>query len=222
MNNVGAGPTSRWGFHIVTSFMGIVTLIAIAFFAGFLVFASIIPREEEEFRRDADGIVALTGGASRISDAVELLAAGHGKRLLISGVNPSTKPGELMRITPELEKLFACCVDLGHTALNTTGNAVEIAQWTHEHQFRSIAVVTSAWHMPRALIELERELPGIELIPHAVVSDRMRDEPWWRNAQTARLLLVEYLKYVATLARIQLDLFEQNSGDAGATRNARS
>src|SRR5262249_7847093 len=112
-------------------------------------------------------------------------------------------------------------VDLGHQALNTTGNAVEIAHWTREHQFRSIAVVTSAWHMPRALIELERELPGVELVPHAVVSDRMRDEPWWRNTQTARLLLVEYLKYVAALARIRLDIFEQ-AGDTAGTRSARS
>jgi len=222
MNDIGAGPRSRWGFHIVTSFMGIVTLAAFAFFVGFLVFASMIPRAEEEFSRDADGIVALTGGASRITDAVELLAAGHGKRLLISGVNPSTKPGELIRLTPELEKLFVCCVDLGHQALNTTGNAVEIAQWTREHQFRSIAVVTSAWHMPRALVELERELPGVELIPHAVVTDRMRDEQWWNNAQTARLLLVEYLKYVATLARIRLDILEQGAGDPNGTRSARS
>ena len=30
------------------------------------------------------------------------------------------------------------------------GNAMEIAQCTHENQFRSIIVVTSAWHMPRA------------------------------------------------------------------------
>jgi len=38
----------------------------------------------------ADGIVALTGGASRLADAVELLASGRGRRLLISGVAPTT------------------------------------------------------------------------------------------------------------------------------------
>jgi uncharacterized SAM-binding protein YcdF (DUF218 family) len=213
-----AGSAGRGGFRIVTSFMGIVTLAVILFFAGFFVFASAIPREEAEFRGSADGIVALTGGASRISDAVELLAAGRGRRLLISGVNPSTTPGELIRSTPELEKLFACCVDLGHQALNTTGNAMEIAQWAREHQFRSLIVVTSAWHMPRALVELERELPGVALVPHAVVTDRMREEPWWTNVQTARLLLVEYLKYLATFARVRFDVFEQGAG----FKNARS
>ena len=123
MNEAGSRPVGRGGLRIVTSFMGIVTFVIIVFFGGFVLFVSTIPREEEEFHRSADGIVALTGGASRIADAVELLVAGRGQRLLISGVNPSTTPGELIRLTPELEKLFACCVDLGHQALNTTGNA---------------------------------------------------------------------------------------------------
>ncbi len=223
MNEAGSHPASRGGLRIVTSFMGMVTFAIIVFFGGFVLFVSTIPREEEEFHRSADGIVALTGGASRITDAVELLAAGRGRRLLISGVNPSTTPGELIRLTPELEKLFACCVDLGHQALNTTGNAMEIARWTREHQFHSIVVVTSAWHMPRALVELDRELAGIELIPHAVVSDRMRDEPrWWTNPQTVRFLLVEYVKYLATLARVRLDTSEQGAGPKNAARDARS
>ena len=222
MSEAGSRPSRRRGFRIVTSFMGIVTFVIVVFFGGFVLFASTIPREEEEFHRAADGIVALTGGASRITDAVELLAAGRGKRLLISGVNPSTTLGELVRLNPELEKLFACCVDLGHQALNTTGNAMEIAQWTRENQFRSIIVVTSAWHMPRALVELDRELAGVELIPRAVVSDRMRDEPWWANPQTVRLLLVEYVKYLATFARVRLDMFEQGADTRNAVRDARS
>jgi uncharacterized SAM-binding protein YcdF (DUF218 family) len=219
MNEAESRPAGRRGLRIVTSFMGIVTFVIVVFFGGFVLFASTIPREEEEFHRSADGIVALTGGASRIADAVELLIAGRGQRLLISGVNPSTTPGELIRLTPELEKLFACCVDLGHQALNTTGNAMEIAQWTHEHQFRSIIVVTSAWHMPRALVELERELAGVELIPHAVVSDRLRDEPWWTNPQTVRLLLVEYVKYLATYARIRFDELEQSADMKNTARS---
>ncbi len=117
----------------------------------------------------------------------------------------------MIRLNPELEKLFACCVDLGHQALNTTGNAMEIAQWTREHQFRSIIVVTSVWHMPRALVELDRELAGVEIIPRAVVSDRMRDEPWWTNPQTVRLFLIEYVKYLATYARVRLDALEQGA-----------
>lgn len=185
--------------------LGILTSAVVIFIGGFLLFATGIPRTETPPPHPADGIVALTGGASRITDAMELLAGNQGKRLLISGVNPATKPGELIRLTPEYEKLFACCIDLGHQALNTSGNALEIAQWSRALGFRSLIVVTSGWHMPRALVELRREMPATDLIPYSVVTDRMREEPWWANMQTARLLMLEYLKYLAALARVRVE-----------------
>jgi uncharacterized SAM-binding protein YcdF (DUF218 family) len=194
-----------WLGRVAGSFMGILVSLAVIFLGGFLLFATGIPRSETPPPRPADGIVALTGGASRISDAMELLANNQGKRLLISGVNPATKPSELIRLTPEYEKLFTCCIDLGHQALNTTGNAAEIAQWSRALKFRSLIVVTSAWHMPRALVELRREMPDTELIPYSVVTERMRDAPWWTNMQTARLLMLEYVKYLATLARVRFE-----------------
>ena len=59
-----------------------------------------MPGHEVSLDRNADGIVVLTGGASRISDAIELLAAGRGKRLLISGVHRTTTAAEIARIAP--------------------------------------------------------------------------------------------------------------------------
>jgi uncharacterized SAM-binding protein YcdF (DUF218 family) len=144
------------------------------------------------------------GGAPRIVAAAALLAPGRGKRLLISGVNPATTPGELTRINPDFERLLAF-IDLGHDATNTIGNAVETARWVREQNFRSLIVVTSGWHMPRALIEIENELPDVRLIPYPVVSDRMREDPWWSDASTVRLLLIEYVKYVASFVRVRLD-----------------
>jgi hypothetical protein len=35
----------------------------------------------------------------------------------------------------------------------------------------------------------------------------MRDDSWWVSAQTIRLLLVEYIKYVAALAHLRTDAF---------------
>jgi len=195
--------SSNWIGRIANLFLGILISLPVVFLAGFLVFATGIPRSETPPPRPADGIVALTGGASRISDAMDLLARNLGKRLLISGVNPATKPSELIRLTPEYEKLFTCCIDLGHQAMNTTGNATEIAQWARALGFRSLIVVTSAWHMPRALVELRREMPETELTPFAVVTDRMREAPWWESQQTARLLMLEYVKYLAAVARIR-------------------
>src|SRR5438045_341923 len=50
----------------------------LAFVAGFFWFVSQVPGEEITLDRRADGIVVLTGGAARIGDAIELLAAGRG------------------------------------------------------------------------------------------------------------------------------------------------
>ena len=188
-----------------TLLAGVLVLALVLLMVGFFAFADSIPRAETKLDRSADGIVVLTGAASRIEDAVELLAAGRGQRLLISGVHPQTTQDELKRRSPEVARLFACCVDLDREAVNTIGNAVATAQWVKKWKFRSLILVTSAWHMPRALIELSREMPDVTLIPYSVVSAGLREEPWWSNPQTVRILFVEYVKYVAAVVRQGLD-----------------
>ena len=151
---------------------------------GFFAFLWLLPTEEVELDRNADGIVVLTGGTSRVTDALELLAAGRGKRLLITGVNPGTTTADIARQTAGYDKLLSCCVDLDYSALNTLGNAVETRRWAIDRGFHSLIIVTSAYHMPRALAEISHQLPDVTLIPFPVVSDRLRLEPWWSNGAT--------------------------------------
>lgn len=172
---------------------------------GFMWFVWRLPTDEVVLDRNADGIVVLTGGASRIADAMELLAAGRGKRLLISGVYPTTTPGEIARPMPEYERLFNCCVDLDRSAVNTVGNAVETRRWVKSRGFRSLIVVTSSYHMPRTMVELARQMPDVALVPFPVVTEKMRAEPWWFNLSTVRLLFSEYVKYVLAQIRLWLE-----------------
>jgi len=172
---------------------------------GFCWFVLNIPAEEVTLDRKADGIVVLTGAASRIPDAIELLAAERGKRLLISGVHRATSAREIARLTPLYSKYFSCCIDLDRSALNTFGNAIEAKRWAREHNVNSLIVVTSNWHMPRAMAELEHQIPDVTLISYPVISPKVKDEPWWSNLDTARLLFAEYLKYLFALTRMRLD-----------------
>jgi hypothetical protein len=51
---------------------------------------------------------------------------------------------------------------------------------------------------------MSHEMPDIELIPFSVIGDKWRDEPWWTSGPTLRLLLSEYVKYLAAEARVRL------------------
>jgi uncharacterized SAM-binding protein YcdF (DUF218 family) len=182
--------------------------------AGFAFFIWLLPNDEVALDRNADGIVVLTGGTSRVSDALELLSSGRGKKLLITGVNPGTTTTDIAREVANYNRLLACCVDLDYSALNTLGNAVQARRWALEHGFRSLIVVTSAYHMPRALAELSHQLPDVTLIPFPVVSDRLRIEPWWSNGATTRLVLSEYFKYLAAQLRMRFDSLAEVSQPA--------
>ena len=171
---------------------------------GFLWFIWRVPADEIPLSRNADGIVALTGGASRIADAIELLASGRGKRLLISGANRATNSSEISRLNQEFERWVRCCVDFDRS-LNTLGNAIETRRWAESRGFRSLIVVTSNYHMPRALAEIAHQLPGVALVPFPVVTDRQRADPWWSGGATARLMLSEYMKYIFAKVRMGLN-----------------
>jgi uncharacterized SAM-binding protein YcdF (DUF218 family) len=179
-------------------------LAALVLAAGFGWFLWSLPADEIVLHRDADGIVVLTGGASRISDAIELLAAGHGKRLLISGVNRNTTSDEITRLNPDYGRVVSCCVDFDRS-LNTLGNAIETRHWVESRGFRSLIVVTSSYHMPRAIAEIAHQLPDVALLPFPVIADKLHAEPWWTHGTTMKLMFSEYIKYVVARMRIRLD-----------------
>jgi uncharacterized SAM-binding protein YcdF (DUF218 family) len=193
---------ARW-IGITTMFVGVVGMVLLL--AGFFWFVGHIATEEVQLDRNADGIVVLTGAAARIPDAIELLASERGKRLLITGVHSATTSKEIARVTPLYSKYITCCIDLDRTALNTFGNAIETKRWARKNGFNSLIVVTSNWHMPRALVEINHQLPEVRLIPYPVISEHMKTDSWWLDGDTVRLLLGEYFKYLFALVRFRLD-----------------
>src|ERR1700682_3954476 len=177
-------------------------LAVVVLVLGFAGFVWLLPSQEVALDRSADGIVVLTGGTSRVTDGLELRASAHGKRLFITVVNPGTTTGDIARQTVDYGRLLNCCVDLDYSALNTLGNAVQARRWAVEHGFKSLIVVTSVYHMPRALAEIAHQLPDGTLVPLPVTTERQRAEPWWASAGSARMLMSEYLKYLVAIVRM--------------------
>lgn len=171
---------------------------------GFMLFAISIMREHPvaAATEKADGIVVLTGAGARIAAGAQLLKNGHGKRLLISGVNRITTKADVERLSKLDHQSFTCCVDLGYEALDTVGNADETRTWARSNGYNKLIIVTSSYHMPRALAELALAMPEAKFVAHAVTPKDFPDTAWWLNVRTTRYLLSEYLKYIPAAARL--------------------
>ena len=165
-----------------------VTAFVIAIFLlGFGWFAATLPEPTSDKVR-TDVVVVPTGGVGRIDRGVQLLRDGAAQRLLVSGVYQGVTPAEFAAEYKLTREEMACCVVLGFAALDTRGNAREIAQWVRQGNYRSLRLVTSDWHLRRSANELEHALPP----KIRVVKDAVRSEP------SLRILFLEYIKLLAS------------------------
>jgi uncharacterized SAM-binding protein YcdF (DUF218 family) len=180
-------------------------VLALIWLAGLFAFADRIQRSTPAAQPEpADGIVALTGPESneRMPAAVNLLMQNLGRRVLVSGVNRAVTREELRWHTGAVKRVYDCCVDLGFTAADTVGNARETADWADAMRYKSLIVVTSDYHMPRAMLELRAVMrpPAWRLQAYAVPTPELKRR-WWRSPSAGRLMVVEYCKYLAILGR---------------------
>jgi len=149
---------------------------------------------------EAQAVTALTGASNaRIVAAVQL-ADSLQLPLLISGVHIDTSEADIAEIADVDITEIQCCVTLGRAAATTEGNGAEVGEWARRHNVTRIVVVTSEYHMDRALLELRRAMPEGHFIPHAVTTTKVRPSDWYRDPATARRLIEEWAKYrIATL-----------------------
>jgi Uncharacterized conserved protein len=176
-----------------------------AYIIGFFMFIHTLKGYENHTSEKADAIVTMTGAAQRIDESLQLLAQGQGKRMLISGVNEQTTRDEIMRLNPTRASLFSCCVDLDYMARNTIGNAIQTKHWANQNGFKSLIIVTSNYHMPRTLVELQHVMPQIRKIPFAVSAGSIETDEWWRNGTVLRMLVSEYTKYLISWGRTKIE-----------------
>lgn len=174
----------------------LIFLLLITWLIGFLWFVGFKPTVSDlNSHKQVDGIVALTGGGGRIEAGINALNLGLGQRLLISGVNASLNTTTILNAFDS--NLHDCqtqddqnCITLGRQALDTKGNAIETKAWAEENAFNNIMVITSEYHMRRALLELEEVAPELTVQPFVIKSQLK-----WLS------IALEYTKYLYSLAR---------------------
>lgn len=181
----------------------VLQVIAVVLAVGLLVagwdFARFVARADRAVTPDppmgAEAVVSLTGAADMRIIAGIQLADSLDLPLLISGVNVDTTSADIARISNvDIDKI-ECCVMLGKAAATTEGNGAEVADWARRNGYMNLIVVTSEYHMERALFELQHAMPEGKFISHAVASTRVRPADWYKDVPTARVLVEEWVKY---------------------------
>lgn len=168
-------------------------VLAAGYAASLAVFAVTLPAATDTPpARTADAIVALTGGTDRVDTALRLLAEDAAPILLVSGAHPGTDLSRTLRRVNADPSLGGRVV-LGSRARSTRGNALEAASFARDRNARSLIVVTSVYHMPRALLEFGNLLPDADLLPYPVAPP---------GGTPVGLLLSEHAKWLAVAVGI--------------------
>lgn len=175
-------------------------LLAALWLAGLVMYAEHV-RSLDAAVLDADpapvdAIVVLTGGSERLRTGLELLSAGKGKKLFISGVYPGLTLDKIAGMQDVSADLRACCIALGHAADSTQGNAEETQDWLALENYHSVRLVTANYHMPRSLLLFRTLMPNLTIIQHPIAPETVMLEEWWQHTGTASLLITEYDKYL--------------------------
>jgi uncharacterized SAM-binding protein YcdF (DUF218 family) len=186
----------RQRFSLLRLLRRILLGLCFLWLAGFAIFLiAVFTSSPPNPLPPADGIVVLTGGNDRVSEAMALLASRQAPRLLISGAGRGTYLGDFTRDDATAATQYAASITIGHMAGTTYGNAVETARWVAAHHMHTLIIVTADYHMPRALQEMQAALPAdVTLIAYPVRPPAMRK---LLSLPTLRLLAGEYTKYLA-------------------------
>ena len=166
----------------------------LVWFGGYLWYINKLTSGELTVNEKTDAIVVLTGGQNRLNVAIKLLEDGLAERLYISGVDEKVTRAELLNLLGSKKELEECCIESGSQAEDTVGNAIETLKWLENNNIKTLRVVTSLEHMPRAMVEFKRFIPKIKFIEHPVGSWRPENINYFSLSQ-------EYSKYIISLLR---------------------
>ena len=160
---------------------------------------------------ESPNIVILTGGANRIKDGLKIIqnfenSKNINYKILVSGTGMGfTKSSLKKKLGPNFNShLIQCCIDLDGVSKNTLTNASETFKWTSKNDIKEFILITSNYHMPRAILEFKNVMPNLKIYTYAITPKKHDIENWLNSYQTFSLVFTEYCKFVIAGLRIKI------------------
>ena len=160
---------------------------------------SIPPQSENEI----DLIVVLTGGQGRFKAGLELLKHYPKALLLVSGAETYVTLDDVLKANNvlDIDDKDRSRIWLGKISRNTMENAAEVREVAEKIDAKKILLVTSSYHIRRALELVKRELAESELKNsklyfYPVESPNFPKMGWWRKVIGWKIFFSEYFKSI--------------------------
>lgn len=192
------------------TFICLITLILVFLFFQLNNFKDNILSFEKHHNKESSNIVILTGGTNRIKDGLKIIEGfrkenKNNYKILVSGTGTGfTKNSLKKKLGPNFNpKLIQCCIDLDSVSKNTFTNASETFKWAKKNDIKEFILITSNYHMPRAILEFENIMPNLKIYTYTITPDRHEIENWLSSYQTFGLVFTEYCKYIVANLRIK-------------------
>ena len=159
----------------------------------------------------SSNIVILTGGTNRIKDGLNIINHfDKSKRtkfkILVSGTGKGFSKNSLIKqIGPNFNpKLIECCIYLDSVSKNTLTNAIETSKWANRNDLKEFILITSNYHMPRAILEFKNVMPNHKIYTFPITPRKHNIKEWMRSYETFSLIFKEFCKYIVSNLRIKL------------------
>jgi uncharacterized SAM-binding protein YcdF (DUF218 family)/glycosyltransferase involved in cell wall biosynthesis len=153
----------------------------------------------------ADAVVVFAGGVGesgkagggyqeRVKRAVDLYKQGYAPHIVFSsGYVYAFQEAEVMRAVAVANGVPESAIVLEKRAINTYENVVYSSRIVSASGWRRVLLVSSPYHMRRALLTWRRNAPEIDAIPTPVPFSQFYDHGWGASLDQIRGLLQEYV-----------------------------
>ena len=188
-----------------------ITSILTIFFIELFIFKEKILSFQSYNSKKSSNIVILTGGTNRIKDGLKIIndfekTKKNSLKILVSGTGKGFTKNSLKKQLGENfnSDLIKCCIELDSVSKNTFTNASETLKWTKKNDIKEFLLVTSNYHMPRAILEFNNSMPNLKIYTYSITPRKHKISKWLNSHETFTLVFKEFCKYIVASLRIKI------------------